>query len=106
MHKGGESAVSPVGNSLVDKVEDEDDLSPPEVVTSPQQDPDHDEHIVQDKMGRDIRGSCHDSRVLVEQMPNIAKLGEEEKDPGMVSLVLHIHSGILYPQQQCYGTYQ
>lgn len=82
VHESGKSPVSPVCNGLVDEVDDENDLSPPEVVTSPQQDPDNEEDVVEDEMGSDVSSSRHDSGVLVEQVPDIAELGEEQKDPG------------------------
>ena len=85
VHESGESAMAPVGDSLVDKVGDEDDLGPPEVVAGPQQDPGNDEDVVQDEVRGDVGGGGYQGRVFAEQMPDIAELGEEEKDPATVS---------------------
>jgi hypothetical protein len=82
VHESGQSPVSPICNGHIDEVDGENDLSPPEVVTSPQQDPDNGEDVVEDEVSSDVSGSRHDSGVLVEQVPNIAELGEEQKDPG------------------------
>lgn len=46
MNEGGETAVTPVSNGLVDEVGDEDDLGAPEVVTGPEEDPGEDEEVV------------------------------------------------------------
>jgi hypothetical protein len=41
--EGGEALVTPVGDGLVDKVGDEDDLGAPEVVSGPEKNPGKDE---------------------------------------------------------------
>jgi hypothetical protein len=46
VYEGRETAMTPVGNGLVDEVGDEDDLGAPEVVTGPEENPGEDEEIV------------------------------------------------------------
>jgi hypothetical protein len=89
VHESGQAAVAPIGDGLVDEVGDEDDLGPPEIVASPQENPDKEEQIVQDEVGGNVGSSSHDGWVFVEQVPNIAELGEKEKDPGIVSLLVY-----------------
>lgn len=86
VHKGRQTAVTPVGDELVDEVGDEDDLGTPEVVAGPQQDPGEDEEVVQDEVGGYVGGGGNQGRVLGEEVPDIAKLGEEQDDPESVSL--------------------
>ena len=81
VHKGWETAMTPVGDALVDEVGHEDDLGTPEVVTSPEQDPGKGEQVVQDEMGGYIGSRRHDGGVFVEEMPDIAHLGENQEDP-------------------------
>jgi hypothetical protein len=59
-----QTAVAPVGYPLVDEMENEDDLGTPEVIAGPEQDPDEEEEVVQDKMGGDVGGSCDQHIVL------------------------------------------
>lgn len=81
MHKSGQTAVTPVCDGLVKKVGDENDLSTPEVVASPQQDPGKGEQVVQDEVGGYVGGGSHQGRVLGEQVPYIAQLGKQQEDP-------------------------
>jgi hypothetical protein len=46
VYESGEALVTPVGNSLIDEVGDENDLGAPEVVTGPEEDPGEDEEVV------------------------------------------------------------
>lgn len=41
--EGGQAAVTPVSDGLVDEVRDEDDLGAPEVLAGPEEDPGKDE---------------------------------------------------------------
>lgn len=46
VHESRQAAVAPVGDCLVDKVGDEDDLRAPEVVAGPKEDPSGEEKVV------------------------------------------------------------
>jgi hypothetical protein len=81
VHESRQAAVAPVGDRLVDQVGDENDLSAPEVVTSPEEDPSEEEEIIQDEVGGYIGGGCDQNIVLGEEVPDVAKLGEEKEDP-------------------------
>lgn len=80
--EGWKTRVVPVGDGLVDEVGDEDDLRTPEVVASPEEDPGKGEQVVQDEVRGHIGSGCYESSVLVEEVPDIAELGEEQEDPG------------------------
>lgn len=81
MHEGRESRVSPVGNRLVQEVRDQNDLRTPEMVANPEQNPGKDEQVVENEVSSDIGGCSHQSRLLGEEMPDIAQLGQQKQDP-------------------------
>lgn len=86
--EGWKTGVVPVGNGLVDEVGDEDDLRTPEVVAGPEEDPGKGEQVVQDEVRCHIGSGCDESGVLVEEVPDIAELGEKQEDPGSRSRTL------------------
>lgn len=48
--------MAPVCGVEVDKVENEEDLGAPEVVAGPEEDPDEEGEVVEDKVGGDVGG--------------------------------------------------
>jgi hypothetical protein len=79
--------VTPVGNGLIDEVDDEDDLGAPEVVTGPEKDPGEDEEVVKNEVCGDVGGGCDEDGFLGEEVPDVAELREEEEDPRLGVLV-------------------
>lgn len=73
--------MAPVGNCLVDEVSDKDDLRAPEMIASPQKDPGKEEKVVQNEVGGDIGGCRDEDLILGEEVPDVAELGKEQKDP-------------------------
>lgn len=62
---------------------DEDDLCAPEAVAGPEEDPSGEEEVVQNEVGGYI-GSCRDEDIILgKEVPDIAELREEKKDPWM-----------------------
>lgn len=82
VHKGRQGRVAPVGDTLVDKVGDDDDLSAPEVVAGPEQDPGEDEEVVENKVAGYIGGGTDKSGIFGEEVPDVANLGEKQQNPG------------------------
>lgn len=56
VHEGRKPTVAPVCGVEVDKVENEEDLGAPEVVAGPEEDPDEEGEVVEDKVGGDVGG--------------------------------------------------
>lgn len=81
MHQSREGAMTPVRGVQIQVVGDEDDLRAPVVVPGPEEDPGEDEQVVQDEVGADVGGGGDDGRVSVEEMVDIAQLGEEQENP-------------------------
>jgi hypothetical protein len=65
----------------VDEVGEDDDLGGPEIVAGPEHDPGEDEEVVQDEMTGHIGGGGYEGRILGEEVPDIADLGEKQEDP-------------------------
>lgn len=80
--------MQPVGDGLVDEVGDEDDLCGPEVVPRPEEDPGEDEEVVEDEVGCYVGGCGNEGCLFGEEVPDVAELGEEEEDPGIISWFL------------------
>lgn len=72
VYEGREAAVAPVGDGLVDKVDDEDDLGAPEVAAGPEENPGEHEQVVQDEVRGDVGGGGDQDGFLGEEVPDVA----------------------------------
>lgn len=86
MHKRWQSAVAPVCCVLVEKLDDQDNLRGPEIIARPEQDPNEEAEVVDNKVRRDIGGSSDEGAMPGEEVVNIANLGQKEDDPVGVSI--------------------
>lgn len=81
MRQRRQGADAPEGDVLVDEVSDQNDLSWPEMVPGPEEDPREDEEVVQNEMRRRV-GCYSDNRyILGKELDQVPDLGEEEEDP-------------------------
>lgn len=64
MRQRRQGADAPEGDVLVDEVSDQNDLSWPEMVPGPEEDPREDEEVVQNKMRRRV-GCYSDNRYIL-----------------------------------------
>lgn len=71
MDQRGQCTVSPVSRMLVDQVGHQDNLGPPEVAPSPEENPSEDEQVVENKMRTHVGGRRHDRGIFMEKMVDI-----------------------------------
>ena len=78
MNKSGSIPVTPVGSRLRKQMNNDYELSWPEIVANPKHDESKDEEIVQDEMASNIGCGRDESIVAWEEVPDIADLRKEE----------------------------
>lgn len=77
--------VAEVERREVDEVDDENHLGPVEVGADEEHDEGKVEEVVEDEVAADAGGGVDDLGVLGEEVGDVAKLEDEEDDPGYVS---------------------
>lgn len=74
--------VAEVERREVDEVDDEDELSPVEVGADEEHDKGKVQEVVEDEVAADAGGGVDGVGVLGEEVGDVAKLEDEEADPG------------------------
>lgn len=87
--------MTPVCHRLVDQMGNEDNLSAPEVVPSPEQNPGKQEQIVQDEVSGYVGSRCDENIVLGEEVVDITDLRKQKQNP--MNIVSNLES--LTPQE-------